>query len=102
MIFPHRRNLQTKINKNYKGKGKVFKNFMKRHYNSWTQRNMQLSGVRKRDVRKRVKWFEKYLEAINNLNKNPQNWITPQSKFRPFLSLPKETPSPKTPGWLSG
>jgi len=82
MIFPHRRSLQTKTNKNYKGKGKVFQNFMERHYNPWAQRNMQLSGVRKGDVGKRVKCFEKYLEAINNLNKNPPNWITPQSKFR--------------------
>jgi hypothetical protein len=90
-LLPHKRNLETKINGNYKREGKFFDVFMKQNYILWNKKNMKLTGMEKKDIFTRVDWFTEYLDKIDfiNLKGRPQgkqkNWITPQSKLRPSV-----------------
>ncbi|MEM3526241.1 MAG: Bpu10I family restriction endonuclease [Candidatus Jordarchaeaceae archaeon] len=88
ILLPHKRNMETKIKNDYKGMGKFFKIFMKRHYLPWHQRNIELVGIKRGHIISRIKWFDAYLNQIDSINlyRPPKgkrkNWISAQSKFR--------------------
>lgn len=76
----HKQNLQNKIDTNYKGKGRTFLKFKSKVYDVYLQKQLAITGIGRRSIRKKVKLLSDYLKKVDKLNKS--NWITAQSKFR--------------------
>lgn len=90
-MFSHMNNLKNKISTNYKSQGQFFKNFYRKYYKSWHQRNLSINGIGKSDILKKVALLEFYYKKVEDANHNnkphgmKEGWITSESKFRPSV-----------------
>jgi len=79
--FYHKRNLQGKIDNNYKNKGHIINRFMNLYYIPYSQRQLSINGIDKRSIFRRVALLNIYYHRIDSfLDGNA--WITTQSKMR--------------------
>jgi len=90
-MFSHMNNLKNKINNNYKSKKKFFEQFYHRYYEPWHKSNLDIQGISKADISKKILLLGNYYNKVNEANYSqkprgqPNNWITFQSKFRPSV-----------------
>jgi hypothetical protein len=79
--FYHERNLQGKIDKDYKGKSDIFKTFKISDYDPYKKNQLSINGVDKKSIFKKVSLLNDYYCQIDRFL-NINNYITTQSKVR--------------------
>lgn len=86
-MLPHKNNIESKIRVNYKGAKEIFKKFYEKYYLPWHKKNINIKGLTKKDVWKKVKILNRYYQSVNRmiLSFKKKGGITSQSKFRPTV-----------------
>ena len=79
--FYHERNLQGKIDKDYKGKSNILKTFKISNYDQYKKKQLSINGTGKQSIFMRVSSLNDYYCQIDNLLNNNED-ITTQSKIR--------------------
>lgn len=82
-FFVHEDNLEAKIKGNYKKRRSDFQNFKSQSYIPYKTAQLQLKGIAREAIFKRVTLLEAYFRKADAFNKG--NWISFQSKFRPTI-----------------
>ncbi len=80
-FFYHERNLNGKIEKNYKGKADYFKQLKLGSYDKYKQKQLSTNGINKKSISHKTKLLFNYYKSID-LFLAKYNWITVQSKLR--------------------